>query len=117
MRSSSTAIGWRPVKSQGIVTLCSRRRNILSRKFGYIAEALDDLPNATVLDGQLVALDAEGRSDFNLLQNFKSAELKIHYYAFDVPVHKGKSLISRSLTERRALLAKILPRNDHGADR
>jgi hypothetical protein len=33
----------------------------LNRKFGYIAEALDDLPNATVLDGEFVAVDAEGR--------------------------------------------------------
>jgi ATP-dependent DNA ligase len=30
------------------------------------------------------ALDEQGRSDFNLLQNFRSAESKIHYYVFDI---------------------------------
>jgi hypothetical protein len=35
----------------------------LNRKFGYIAEALDDLPNATVLDGEL---DPDGGLAFGL---------------------------------------------------
>jgi bifunctional non-homologous end joining protein LigD len=101
------------VKDKGQITLYSRRRNILNEKFGYIAEALDDLPDGTVLDGELVALSTEGHADFNLLQNFKSAEHQIHYYAFDVLMHKGKLLTGRSLAERREILAKILPRNDH----
>jgi bifunctional non-homologous end joining protein LigD len=86
---------------------------VLNEKFGYIADALDKLPDETVLDGELVAMDEEGKSDFNLLQNFRSAELKIHYYAFDVLAHKGIGLLDRPLEERRAILAKILPRNDH----
>jgi hypothetical protein len=62
---------------------------------------LEDLQDGTVLDGELVALNAEGHADFNLLQNFKSAEHQINYYAFDVMMHKGKSLTGRSLAERR----------------
>jgi bifunctional non-homologous end joining protein LigD len=57
------------VKEKGKITLYSRRRNILNEKFGYIAEALEDLQDGTVLDGELVALNAEGHADFNLLQN------------------------------------------------
>src|ERR1700722_2607393 len=72
------------VKRKGAVTLYSRRKNILNQKFGYIAEALEDLPDETVLDGELVGLDKQGTSNFNLLQNFKSAEKQIHYYVFDV---------------------------------
>ena len=101
------------VKSKGMVTVYSRRRNILNAKFGYIAEALEKLPDDTVLDGELVAKDEEGRSNFNLLQNFKSAQLKIHYYAFDALMHRGTLLTGRPLDERRAILTKILPRNDH----
>jgi len=101
------------VKSKGQVTVYSRRRNDLTAKFGYIAEALDALPDETVLDGELVAMDEEGRSNFNLLQNFKSAQLKIHYYAFDVLMHRGMLLTERPLDERRAILTKILPQNDH----
>jgi DNA ligase D-like protein (predicted ligase) len=101
------------VKSGGKVTVYSRRHNVLNEKFGYIAEALKKLPDETVLDGEIVAVDEEGRSNFNLLQNFRSAELNIHYYAFDVLTHKGKLLTARPLAERREILAKILPRNDH----
>jgi len=101
------------VKTKGKVTVYSRRRNVLNEKFGYIADALEKLSDETVLDGELVAMDEKGRSDFNLLQNFRSAQLKIHYYAFDVLVHKGKRLTDRPLAERREILAKILPRNAH----
>jgi ATP-dependent DNA ligase len=80
------------VKKNGETTLYSRRGNILNRKFHYIATALKKLPDNTVLDGELVALDSKGKSDFGLLQNFRSAESKIHFYAFDILVHKGKDV-------------------------
>jgi bifunctional non-homologous end joining protein LigD len=102
-----------PVKKAGKVTLYSRRRNILNRKFPYIAEALGTLPDATVIDGELVALDAEGRSSFAMLQNFRAAEKHIHFYAFDILAHRGRDLTERPLDERRAILNKILPVNDH----
>jgi len=101
------------VKSAGKTTLYSRRRNVLNGRFGYIAEALEDLPDGTVLDGEIVAMDIAGKSDFNLLQNFRSAETKIHYFAFDVLMHKGKLLTGLPLDGRRAILGKILPVNDH----
>ena len=101
------------VKNAGTVTLYSRRRNVLNHKFGYIAEALHKLPDSTVLDGELVAMDPEGRSDFQLLQNFRSAELQIHYYAFDLLFHRGKLLTHLPLEERRAILNIVVPVNDH----
>lgn len=101
------------VKAAKEVTLYSRRGNVLNKKFGYIAEALAKLPPSTILGGEVVALDANNRSDFNLLQNFRSAEARIHYYAFDMLVLKGKSLLRLPLRERRAMLAKVLPENNH----
>ena len=58
------------VKTKGKVTVYSRRKNVLNEKFGYIADALKQLPDETVLDGELVAMDEGGRSNFNQLQNF-----------------------------------------------
>jgi DNA ligase D-like protein (predicted ligase) len=101
------------VKNIGEPTLYSRRRNPLNRKFPYIAAALKELPDATVIDGEVVAIDAEGRSDFALLQNFRSAENHIHYYAFDILIHRGKLLTGLPLMERHEILAKVLPQNDH----
>ena len=55
-------------------------------------------------------MDTDGRADFQLLQNFRSAELKIHYYAFDLLFYKGRLLTQRPLEERRALLNRIATR-------
>lgn len=101
------------VKTGGKVTLYSRRRNPLNRRFPYIAAALADLPDATVIDGEVVALDETGRSDFNLLQNFRSAEARIHYYAFDILVLRGKLLTGLPLAERRRILTKTIDVNEH----
>ena len=103
------------VRSGKGTTLYSRRRNILNEKFPYIAAALAKLPASTILDGELVALGADNRSDFNLLQNFRSAEAQIRYYAFDLLMLKGKSLLSEPLESRRALLADVLATNEHVA--
>jgi hypothetical protein len=51
------------------VTLFSRRRKSLNRKFPYIVEALAELPEETVVDGELVGLDDVGRPNFNLSAN------------------------------------------------
>jgi DNA ligase D-like protein (predicted ligase) len=101
------------VKARGKVTLYSRRKNSLNRRFPYIATALADLPDNTVVDGEVVALDDNGRSDFNLLQNFRSAELKIHFFVFDILVLRGKVLTDLPLAERREILNKTIVANDH----
>jgi ATP-dependent DNA ligase len=60
------------VKSGGAVTLYSRNGKILNKRFPYIVEPLHGLPEGTVVDGEIVALDDDGRPIFNLLQNFTS---------------------------------------------
>jgi DNA ligase D-like protein (predicted ligase) len=94
-------------------TLYSRRQNVLNQKFPYIAAALKDLPDDTVIDGEVVALGADGKPDFNLLQNFRSAESRIHYYAFDILIHKGRRLTALPLSERRAILSDVIEPGEH----
>ncbi len=65
------------------------------------------------MDGEIVALDESGRADFGLLQNFRSAESKIHYYVFDILIHKGKAVSQLPLQARRKILGKALTRNAH----
>src|SRR5580692_7507769 len=67
------------VRSAGRTILYSRRQNVLNHKFHYIASALKGLPDDTVIDGELVALGAYGRPDFNLLQNVRSAKSRSIY--------------------------------------
>jgi bifunctional non-homologous end joining protein LigD len=90
------------------VTLFSRRRKSLNRQFPYIVEALADLPEGTVVDGEVVAIDDRGRPNFNLLQNFRAEASRIHYYIFDLLCWKGRELTRLPLIERRALLKALV---------
>jgi bifunctional non-homologous end joining protein LigD len=49
--------------------LWSRRGNDLTAQFPNIARACEQLPPGTLLDGEIVAIDENGRISFNLLQH------------------------------------------------
>ena len=102
--------GWRLecVKTGGNVMLYSRRGKSLNSQFSDIANALIYLPDETVIDGEVVAIDENGRPNFNLLQNFRSAGTNIRYFAFDILMHKGKELIRLPLSQRRQVLASVI---------
>jgi DNA ligase D-like protein (predicted ligase) len=92
----------------GAVALFSRRKKSLAKKFPYIVDALVGLPAGTVVDGELVALDDRGRPEFNLLQNFRGAASRIHYYIFDLLCCEGRDLTRLPFVERRALLKSLV---------
>jgi bifunctional non-homologous end joining protein LigD len=107
--------GWRMevVKTGGRVALYSRRAKAFNTQFPFIVRALDYLPEETVIDGELVAVDGEGRPSFNLLQNSRSAESRVIYYAFDILIYNGDDLMRRSLSERREVLASVVRAEAH----
>src|SRR5262249_29513688 len=72
-------------------------------------EALRGLPENTVIDGEVVALDGLGRPVFNMLQNFRGAASHIHYFVFDLLVYKNRDLTRAPLTERRGIMRSVLP--------
>ena len=77
---------------RGRVNLLSRNEKDLTAKYSGIAAALKNLPvTEAILDGEIVALDAQGRSSFQLLQSHNlggGTKPPIVYYAFDVPRHR-----------------------------
>ena len=90
------------------VTLWSRRGNVLNKDFPGIAAACAKLPKDTLLDGEVVAFDAQGRVSFNLLQHHRSKASAVRFYAFDLLVFRGRSLLGMKLAERRARLEHAL---------
>jgi ATP-dependent DNA ligase len=71
--------------------------------------ALDALPDETVVDGEVVALDGDGRPSFNALQNGLAGTV-IVYYVFDVLVLAGRNVMGETLGTRRDLLTReVLP--------
>ena len=104
--------GYRAIaaKTKGKVHLWSRNENDFGRRYPPIAEALASLPEDTVVDGEIVALDDEGKPSFNALQNYGSSKPPLVYYLFDVPVLRGRDLRSFPLEDRRARLEQnVLP--------
>ena len=98
------------IKSGGRVKLMSRNANDLAARFPILTRALANLPDETILDGEIVALDEKGRPSFNVLQNYR-AGTPLQFYAFDVLTLAGTSLQHRPLEERRKVLrAKVMPR-------
>ena len=95
----------------GDATLTSRRGNDLTVRFGDVARALARAVRTPdcVLDGEVCALDEEGRSSFSVMQQGKGP---LVYYAFDVLEVDGEPLVDLPLCERRARLAELLDLRD-----
>ena len=89
------------VKRGREVTLFSRHKKVLNKRFSGVVEALALLDGDFVLDGELVALDSQGLPSFQLIQNNSSQDLPIYFYAFDLLHRNGKLLLSLSI-ERAA---------------
>jgi len=98
------------VKRDKKVSLLSRNQNDLSGRFPEIVEAIENLPaRECVIDGEVVALDEEGRSSFQLLQarEMEGRKSPIYFYAFDLLQLDGKSLIGLPLEARKNVLEKL----------
>jgi ATP-dependent DNA ligase len=55
-----------------------------------------------VVDGEVVAIDEDGRGSFNLLQHHASNAQR-QYYAFDMPVYRGRSLLQVPLAGNKSV--------------
>jgi len=113
--------GYRAIagRSGNSILFRSRRDNDFTRKFPSIAKAFGGLPDETLVDGEVAALDEQGRPSFNLLQNYQSARGPLVYFVFDLLMFKGESLLNKPLDERKAILEQqIVPKlqQPYGAD-
>jgi DNA ligase D-like protein (predicted ligase) len=96
------------IKTGGQVRLRSRNDKDFTKRYPGVVAALRELPDETVIDGEVVALDASGKPAFQLLQN---GGTNVHFYAFDVLMLGGKDVTDEPLVKRRDLLENhVLPR-------
>jgi bifunctional non-homologous end joining protein LigD len=97
--------------SGGTAELASRNGNSLTARFDSVARAVVQAVKTPdcVLDGEVCALDDEGRASFSAMQQ-GSGPLVL--YVFDVLEVEGEPLIDLSLTERRVRLASLLDRRN-----
>jgi len=95
-------------KSGRSAQLWSRNQKDFTRRFRHVTKAIADLPNDTIIDGEIVALDKNGKPLFNLLQGFGDAQA-IVFYAFDMLMLQGKDARLWPLEDRREQLREIVP--------
>jgi DNA ligase D-like protein (predicted ligase) len=96
------------IKADDGVQLLSRRKKSFNRQFATLPAALCELPENTVVDGEIVALDEQGRPNFTLIQHSRSSASRICYFIFDLLIHKGHDLTRLPLLERRQIMSSEL---------
>ena len=104
----------------GAVSLSSRRGNDMTAMYPGVAAAVAKQPaNSMILDGEIVAFDANGVPSFERLQSrinltnpteIKQAErdIPVVYYVFDLLYLDGIDVRRAPLEERRALLRRTI---------
>jgi hypothetical protein len=92
------------IKTAGKLQLRSRNNKDFANRFRAIAEALEKLPDETVVDGEIVAFDKSDRPSFNALQNYGSSKVPVYFYGFDLLMLAGRDIRSESLDKGRELL-------------
>ena len=91
----------------GTVRLLSRRFKDWTGAFPRVAAAVARLPaKRAVIDGEVAAVLADGRTSFQALQNRDAANLA--YFAFDLLALDGEDLTQLPLEQRKARLEKLV---------
>ena len=94
----------------------TRTGNEWTAKLPHLAKEVAALGlKDSLLDGEIIVPRADGRSDFQALQNAfdRGNDARIVYYVFDAPYLKGQDIRELALTERKKRLAKALKDKPH----
>src|SRR5205814_7706217 len=97
----------------GDVTLISRNGIDLTQRFETVAKEVAKAVKTPdcVLDGEICALDEQGRPSFSAMQQGKPGTATV-YFVFDLLELEGEPLVDLPLTERRKRLEKLLDRRN-----
>jgi len=100
------------VKNGATVALASRNLKNITSQYPTVAAAAARVDaKSAVLDGEIVALDAEGRPSFQALHHATFEGLTLVFYAFDLLHRDGRDLTKQPLDDRRADLRAIVGRS------
>ena len=83
------------------VRLWSRNGIDVTKRYEVLLPALQKIEGSCVIDGELCALDAHGRSHFQLLQNALNKKARLLYVVFDALFVGAKDIREKPLLERR----------------
>lgn len=91
------------------VRIYTRNDHDCTNQFGVILEPLRKLTKGSVLlDGEIVAIDKNGRTNFSMLKSGIAAGIPLKFYVFDIFEKDGVDLSDRPLLERKAVLEALI---------
>src|SRR3954471_11252376 len=100
------------VKDGPAVSLASRNLKNITRQYPEVARAAALVhARSAVLDGEIVAIDGDGRPSFQALHHAATEGLSVVYYAFDLLHLNGRDLTRAPLDERRVALRAVVERS------
>jgi bifunctional non-homologous end joining protein LigD len=106
--------------SGGRVRLQARSLNEITRQYPELRDGAGGIDaEAAVIDGEIVALDGEGKPSFHLLQNRmhlqsdpdiekSRSSIPITFYAFDLLHLDGEDMMDKDLLARKSNLQRVL---------
>lgn len=80
----------------------------MSNNYPTITRAFSFLADDTMVDGELVVLDEQGRPSFSALHKFRFTPDALHFYVFDLLAYKGRDLRKLPLSQRREVLERYV---------
>jgi ATP-dependent DNA ligase len=101
-------------KTQGEVKFRFRNNKEVSSRYPSIAQALQNILEETILDGELVAFDDSGRPSFNKLQNYGSSNVPPIFYALDVDAVRPRHQIRTARKAARVVTHENMSRLSRG---
>lgn len=95
------------------VVVYTRNGHDWTRQFKVILPPLQALTRGSALiDGEIVAIDSQGRTNFSMLKTGIAAGMPLKFYAFDLLELNGEDLSTLPLLERKERLAELLGERD-----
>jgi DNA ligase-1 len=95
------------------IKLYTRHNNEVTTKFPELLQV--DIPDGTILDGEIIVTDLQGKPDFEaMMERFQSKKSNhtIQYCVFDIIYHKDQKVTHLPLHDRKELLDQIVEDTD-----
>jgi bifunctional non-homologous end joining protein LigD len=90
------------------------RNDVSFAKYYPIIDVLNTWPCNAVIDGEIVVMDKNGKTDFGALQNWENErDSTLVYQVFDILWYEGRNLTGLPLRQRQAILKHVIPSGNH----
>ena len=101
-------------KEGSSINLFSRRGQSFNSKYSEIVSSASKIDGDFVIDGEVVAVDKDGKAHFEWLQNWGNQKTGVlQYMVFDILWYNGRNLENLPLIDRKKVLKDLIKAEDN----